>query len=385
MKKRLFAILGSGLLASTFLMFGQRGMNPIPKDDLQIANEQAEKIFSLTDALGATAGKSTVVLYNQGGRLCYGISIGDEKVIAKWSDLIGKGDIYASQGDDKSLEVKPLGYYSDQDLVVLKVSGLTAPAMIWESGEDLEEGRMLISVNAKGQGTALGVVSVGVRSLRAEEEGFLGVEMDSLWEGTGIKVRAVTVGGAAEEAGLKAGDVITFVDDKKVDGLLEMQTRIRRFRAGDVVNLRVQRNEAELRLEPTLKGYELGGMRESRRLRQMDRMSGGVSRVRDNFPSVLQSDLELNPEDSGSPVIDLDGKVVGMVIARADRVSTLVLPAEEIQRVLKTEPDLSQKPQIAQQRVIPSAREIGERPSTERNQRFRRSQRDAPERRQRGR
>lgn len=326
---------------------------PIPENDMQTVDEQAKQIFKLTDVLGKTAGESMVTIYNQRGRISYGISIGEEKVIAKWSDLIGQGEVSVSQGDGKSLSINPLGYYPEQDLVVLKVNGLTAPAMIWGLGEELEEGRMLISINPKGQSTSLGVVSVGVRSMRAAEEGFLGVEMNALWKGAGINIRAVTLGGAAEQAGLKAGDTITHVGDDQVDGLLEMQTRIRRFKAGDMVDLRVRRGDDDLKISPTLMGYDVGKAREPMRLRTMDRMSGGVSKVRDDFPSVLQSDLELDPEDSGAPVIDLDGKVIGMVIARADRVSTLILPAKEIQRVLKTKPKMAERPQIAQQKVVP--------------------------------
>jgi hypothetical protein len=86
-----------------------------------------------------------------------------------------------------------------------------------------------------------------------------------------------------------------------------------------------------------LKGREI---REgvSRRLEQMDRMSGGQSRVRGGFGNVIQSDMELEVEDAGLPIVDLDGRIIGMVIARAGRISTLILPGDDIINALKDDP-----------------------------------------------
>jgi hypothetical protein len=90
-------------------------------------------------------------------------------------------------------------------------------------------------------------------------------------------------------------------------------------------------------VKPTLKGREI---REgvSRRLEQMDRMSGGQSRVRGGFGNVIQSDMELEVEDAGLPIVDLDGRIIGMVIARAGRISTLILPGDDIINALKDDP-----------------------------------------------
>ena len=45
----------------------------------------------------------------------------------------------------------------------------------------------------------------------------------------------------------------------------------------------------------------------------------------------------LKPRDCGSPIVDLDGKAVGLNIARAGRTETYAIPSEEIQKLL---PDL---------------------------------------------
>ena len=48
--------------------------------------------------------------------------------------------------------------------------------------------------------------------------------------------------------------------------------------------------------------------------------------------------MELEVEDAGLPIVDLDGRIIGMVIARAGRISTLVLPGDDIIDALKNAP-----------------------------------------------
>ena len=68
-------------------------------------------------------------------------------------------------------------------------------------------------------------------------------------------------------------------------------------------------------------------------------MRGGQSRVRGGFGNVIQSDMELEVEDAGLPIVDLDGRIIGIVIARAGRISTLILPGDDIINALKNDPE----------------------------------------------
>jgi S1-C subfamily serine protease len=64
------------------------------------------------------------------------------------------------------------------------------------------------------------------------------------------------------------------------------------------------------------------------------RLSGPLSRRRDSFPSAIQHDSVLSPSLCGGPVVDLAGKVVGINIARADRIATYATPADVVKKVL---------------------------------------------------
>jgi serine protease Do len=93
------------------------------------------------------------------------------------------------------------------------------------------------------------------RVVMASRSSLLGVEAEALdgqlaqYFGVkeGILVRTVTKGSAAEQAGVKAGDVITRVDDTNVKNPAEMSSRVRGLR-GKSVPLVVIRDHKEMTL-----------------------------------------------------------------------------------------------------------------------------------------
>ena len=68
-------------------------------------------------------------------------------------------------------------------------------------------------------------------------------------------------------------------------------------------------------------------------MNQMDER--GLSRKRDGFPSVLQTDMTIAPQECGLPVVDSDGRLIGVVLARAGRVKTFVIPVATIAGLLE--------------------------------------------------
>ena len=66
----------------------------------------------------------------------------------------------------------------------------------------------------------------------------------------------------------------------------------------------------------------------------MNSMGSKVSNRKDDFSSVMQTDLPLQANQCGGPVTDLDGNIVGIVIARSGRIETMVIPSETIRQTL---------------------------------------------------
>ena len=65
-----------------------------------------------------------------------------------------------------------------------------------------------------------------------------------------------------------------------------------------------------------------------------DNLSGDVSLRSGGFDQAIEHDTVLEPWQCGGPLVNLDGKVVGLNIARASRVATYALPASLARQIL---------------------------------------------------
>lgn len=97
------------------------------------------------------------------------------------------------------------------------------------------------------------------RSFMSWQSSMLGVQAESLdgqlaqYFGVkeGVLIRSITSGGAAEKAGMKAGDVIVRVDDTKVSTPSDVSSRLRSLQ-GKQVTIVVMRDRKEVPLTVTL-------------------------------------------------------------------------------------------------------------------------------------
>lgn len=76
----------------------------------------------------------------------------------------------------------------------------------------------------------------------------------------GVYVNGLTDGGAAEDAGVKPGDVIVKVANMEINNVPQLQEQVGRFRPGDQVAVTILRDGSERVLEMTLRGKD-GGTR----------------------------------------------------------------------------------------------------------------------------
>ena len=75
------------------------------------------------------------------------------------------------------------------------------------------------------------------------------------------------------------------------------------------------------------------------RLNAMERMGGKLNGIRDSFSKVVQSDMKIQANQIGGPVVDLEGRVVGITMARADRTRTYIMGGAAIEDLLKKKSD----------------------------------------------
>ena len=80
----------------------------------------------------------------------------------------------------------------------------------------------------------------------------IGIQSGEVRDGGGVDVSAVTGGGAAEKAGVKAGDVVVRVDGVKLEGDTGVREVLALKKPGDVVRLELKRGQDQLEVRATL-------------------------------------------------------------------------------------------------------------------------------------
>ena len=87
----------------------------------------------------------------------------------------------------------------------------------------------------------------------AFDKSVLGYINENLQFSEGIYVARVNAKSAAEDAGLKKGDIILTIDGNKLERMCDLRCYIYTKKPGDTVTLKIQRNNREMEVEATLK------------------------------------------------------------------------------------------------------------------------------------
>ncbi len=310
----------------------------LPEERQAIARQDREFNEAIAPAL-TTAARSTVRIWAGKRRLAYGTVIGDGKrILSKWSEIARASEelrIDAGEGDVRS--VKLSGVYQSEDLVVLEVEGAPLQPVSW-STEETKLGSFLAAPQPDGRLAAFGVVSVLERNLRDTDLAYLGIVAVKGFAGPGVKIELVDPKSGAAAAGLVEGDVILKVGDRSISGLLELRNALTGVAPGEKVSVVIETDKREKRLEVAVGNRPERKEYFGARLQQMERMGGAISQIRDSFSHVIQSDMILQPNQIGGPVVDLKGRVVGITMARADRTRSFIMPGADVENLLKQDP-----------------------------------------------
>jgi serine protease Do len=281
--------------------------------------------------------KSTVQVFSDGYRAALGAVVrSDGHIVTKASELKGKITVQLPT-ESQQREAKIVGRDPTSDLAVLKIDAQGLPVVPWSKEQSPPVGAWLATVAfSRELPVSVGVVSVAARKILPPQAA-LGVQLD-LSENV-ARITSVVPGLAAAKAGLRDGDVIRKIDDVHVTGRPHLQETIRSHQPGDKVTIVYERDGRSQTLEVTL-----GNMAElvhDDRSEFQNSLGGSLSERRSGFPLAIQHDSVLKPADCGGPVVDIEGQVVGLNIARAGRVESYALPAslvrETVDKLLKTE------------------------------------------------
>ena len=308
-------------------------------EERAVVDAQSEALNATLKTKLATAAQSTVRVWSGKKRLAYGTVIGDgRQVLTKWSEVANATSSLVVDGSNREAhDAKITGVYEEEDLAILEINGEALRPIAW-SNDKPALGAFLVAPQPDGRSAAFGVVSVLERNLRETDLAFLGIGSDLEHKGPGVRVSEVQPNTGAAAAGLKEGDIVLMVKERPISGLMELKSALTGTKPGETVPLRVRTRGDEKTISVTLsKRPELPKIYNPR-LEQMERMGGKISRIRDSFTQVLQSDMRPSPDQIGGPVVDLEGRVIGITVARADRTRSFIMPSAAIVKMLANTP-----------------------------------------------
>lgn len=275
--------------------------------------------------------KVSAVIYDGRDEIAYGIVVSEDGyILTKASEIEGIGNLDVRVDRDSFKEVKVVMVDTRWDVALLKVDAKDLVPADFAPDSDLAQGSWVIvnGATSRTRRRALaGVISANSREIAPAGGAVLGVQITED-EGK-LEVKEVAEGSGAEEAGMQEGDIIAEVEGESVGKLEDLAKVIGEKEAGSTVRIKVKREKEELELDVRLSVRgEL-----YKQLTRNDMMSGDFSERRSGFPRVIQHDVLANSDTMGGPVLDFEGKVIGMNIARANRAETFAIPVEELREL----------------------------------------------------
>jgi S1-C subfamily serine protease len=332
-----------GLLLGLFVPGAALAQRDVPlrsAKEREVFQTQTAEFNEAIKPILQTAARSTVRVFGSTDvRLAYGTVVGNgDRILTKWSEIRDEsGPLTLSAADNTARHATLAGVYEDEDVAVLALQGDPLPPVQWHL-EAPELGQFLAAPQPDGVLAGFGVVSVLERNLRDTDYAFLGVTGNPRFEGPGVLVESVAPTSGAEAAGIRAGDVILKAGDREISGMLELRSALIGVHPGDTIEIGVRRGDEERKFNVLLGNRpQSAAQAPGGRLRQMERMGSELSRVATDFSRVIQTDMRLLPNQAGGPVVDLEGRVVGITLARTDRTRSFVMPAAVVLELLATE------------------------------------------------
>lgn len=278
------------------------------------------------------ANRSVVAIVVDGEARVLGTVVGKDLVVTKYSELTRKAKkldnsakLQCRQGL-QTWSATQLGFDRPSDLALLRVTNAKLTPVQWQTNVP-ETGAFTASPD--GTSTPLGVgILASPAYQHTIKRAFLGIRFKNRENGP-AELAEVVAHGAARAAGLLAADVVVMFQDKLITETQQLREGIRSCKPGDKVRVTVLRDQEEKTFELAL------GTNNNAVESGQENVWGDLSDVRSGFQQVLQHDTVLKPADCGGPVVDLNGKVLGVNIARAGRVETLALPAMQVQMLIE--------------------------------------------------
>jgi len=294
------------------------------------------KFLSIFRPVVSQASKSTVRVLCDGKDTALGMVVGaDGWILTKANDL--KGNISCRLKDGRVYEAKLVGRHEKHDLAMLKINATGLVPVSFKDTKGTSAGQWVACAGLGDDPVAVGVIGVATRNMPNKgllslidpsNSGYLGIGLRTT--DSGVLITDVMPKSAAEKAGIKPNDYILALDGARFSDHESIIDAMLKHKAGDIVVLKIKRDQEELDLKATL------GKRPKKDGRSdfQNNLGSKLSSRRTGYPTVLQHDGVMKPEECGGPIVDLDGRVIGINICRAGRTESWAVPAEVVTSLL---------------------------------------------------
>lgn len=280
----------------------------------------------------AGSSAATVRILSGGSPIALGTVVDADGYVVTKASLL-HGDLVVRLHDGRELAAGIVGKDTVNDLALLHANARGLRAIEWRKGPAPPPGSIVAAAGATDEPLGIGVVSTEARRIRGstvppDHQGWLGVSLSE--DAAGVLVDSVVHRSPAERAGLAPGDQIVSINSKPMGSTNQVTETVRNAGPDAALGFTIRR-----RGEPRDVAVTLGRPPGTTGRAPEDNWGGGpFSERRWGFPSVIPHDIAVLPQDCGGPLVDSDGKVVGVNIARALRVSTFALPADTVRRLV---------------------------------------------------
>jgi serine protease Do len=320
--------LGFGCLTLSSWAQSPLSYTALPRTRFRSGEETLRAFAPVSDAT-----RYSIVKFNVDGEtMALGTIMDANGLALTKASQLKAGKLTCWLATEREVGAEVLGVDEDEDLALVRVAAQGLKPIQW-SAESVSEGQWAITPGITETPQAVGIISALPRRIRPQRA-FIGIQFDF---GTSVpKIETVLAGLSAEKAGLKPGDLILTVNNAPVTNREQVVEFLRDFREGQSVTLHLQRGteqfDADLKLTVPRSGPLATGRFFQQRYR---RMGGEVSERAEGFEQAIEHDTVLQPWLCGGPLVTLDGKALGLNIARAGRVTTYALPASLVHRIFK--------------------------------------------------
>lgn len=310
-------------------------------DGQRSIDDWSERMNSNYAPAAGKLAESVFVVHGPSGPVALATAVASDGLLLTKASEVSDRTIEVQLADNRRAPASIVATDDKLDLALIRIADAQLTPISFSSPEAIEKGGLCASVGPRGAIAGQGIVSVGARALDGKADVYLGVNVEP--HERGLRVAGVAPNSPAAQCKLQPGDVLTLVDGKVIREQRELESVVKSRQAEDVLRLEIERDESLLSAEAVLTEGPTVALPGAADL-PVDGISTAVSQRRWNFPSGLQHDCAIRPQDCGAPLITPSGRVLGVNIARAGRIKSYAIPTADIERFVATHLSATQSP-----------------------------------------